>query len=102
MCLFPFQYWPCRVVSVSAVISHRIVGPNKKRFGSDGADTWKELMQFADGPKAFEFGAGELKRKYMPREDGSGGDLDRLWFAKKLGERPDWAHFKRPERYATL
>ena len=71
-----------------------------KTFGREHADAWSHLMQYADGPKAFQAGVAILRKRYTPRPaDGYPGDPDRLAYLEVLAKRPGTAHYGRAERF---
>jgi len=68
------------------VSSHKI--GRKQTFGKQASDLWQQLMQKAEGPKAFLLGFEELMEKYAH-------DPLRKRYLKELFKSPHKHHFSR-------
>ena len=86
-----------------AVVSAHVIGPGRTRFHLEHAERWSSLMQFADGPLAFQYGVRTLRKLYSPDQiTGSGGDPERLAYLEELAAAPQMCHFQRPSRWCSV
>jgi len=59
-------------------------------FGKAAAKDWRNLLQFADGPKAFDAGVARMLRDYKH-------SVAHIGVIKALARERDKAHYRRPD-----